>query len=210
MTRWRRKKEREKEGKNERNGDASSFCRGVLRRTIKPCRLRGGVMGSPKVNLTAYDLLYLPTVVPLLPQLLLVLHASTPFCFPPPHTLLSALPRGPLTRYRLPSIVARTAGSAVAIDTIKPSLICNRLLQLIFVRHARLIPSFKLYQIYRPLELFLDVTNICDTWRAFQKLRWNIIYLQNRRCQIRFSSSSKEWLAIDNHFDKQMIHFIIS
>lgn len=42
----------------------------------------GGVMGSPKVNLTVYDPLYLPLLPhpphPL-PRLLLVLHASTPF-----------------------------------------------------------------------------------------------------------------------------------
>lgn len=71
---WRRRQgmvmEKQRERENERVGErdegASSPCRGVLRRTIKPCRLRGGVMGSPKVNLTAYDLLYLPSSLPLL------------------------------------------------------------------------------------------------------------------------------------------------
>lgn len=88
------KKEREREGESERNGDASSFCCGVLRRTIKPCRLRGGVMGSPKVNLTAYDLLYLPSVVPFLSSRNCSLFSTLqrPSAFP-----LSTLPRGPLT-----------------------------------------------------------------------------------------------------------------
>jgi len=59
---WRKTKPRSRDEERERKGERDEGSSGsrVLRRTIKPCRLRGGVMGSPKVNLTAYDLLYLP------------------------------------------------------------------------------------------------------------------------------------------------------
>lgn len=101
----------------EGDGGASSPCRGVLRRTIKPCRLRGGVMGSPKVNLTAYDPLYLPLLLtpPLSPRrrdfsLFSTLQrpsVSLPFSPPP----LVVLPRDspPPSRYLRRSIATRTA-----------------------------------------------------------------------------------------------------